>query len=89
METIFDYNVTEKEIEENLFLTNLKRIMSNSYDEFKEKYISETSKEWALFDIALIFEARGKSARKIWKQIPKLRGEYLRGFDDIAIPVDE
>lgn len=87
MKTIFDYNPTSAELNEIGFYSFVTAgALGVSERMTKAVYIEHVPEDQALFDIALLLEARGLSATEIWAQIPDLYDEYVRGFDYIESP---
>ncbi len=80
METIFDFNPTEKELQELMILNIDKKL-----------YLQTRTKEGVLYDLALLFEERNSDkSLKYWAKIPKRYTTYMGQFtDNIMIPISE
>jgi len=73
MESIFEHFPSEKEIRE----------LTNGLE--KESYLSLTTPDLLLADIAILYANRGdeKKSAEYWSKIPDLHAEFLLGFDNI------
>lgn len=85
MQTIFDFSPTQTEVQEIAFdyLTMGFRMGERATAPSKEWYIKHIKKEWAIFDIALLFTYRKDEAKanEAWAKIPDIHAEYLLGKD--------
>lgn len=86
MQTIFDYNPTNDELNAIGFFSFPTMISLCHVGEVtKEIYLSNIAPDKAIFDIAILHEHRKQDAATYWSQIPELHAEYVRGFDNDAI----
>lgn len=89
METIFDHNVTPKEIKHLDFLGEwacIRHGIDFDMPITPQSYKKQISKEGAIFDIAILLEHRGIDASKYWEMIPELAQEYRLGKDYFIDP---
>lgn len=74
METVFDFEPTQLEIESIAFnyLTLGLRCGNDIVKPTKDFYLSNIKGDWAIFDIALLLTDRGETAQaaKYWEMIP-------------------
>lgn len=90
METIFDFNPTDKELSDirfDAFSLCLKFGIKTNKKLTPELYKEIITQESAYYDLALLFEFRKiqDKAEKYWNQLPKQRRIDGLGFDCINI----
>lgn len=91
METIFDYNPTQKELEEigiNYIGLAIRHGVDIADPVTPESY-KKVSQDDAYFDLGLLFECRNENrkSKEYFSKTPDRHQQYLLGFDDVAIPV--
>ena len=90
METVFDFSPTVKEVNETAFNYLDMRLRCGDWNNnpTKDWYQKNVKPDWAIFDIAILFEGRGETetAQTYFDKIPAIAGEYQRGKDFELIP---
>ena len=86
METIFNFNPSDKELSE-LFAYDKKAGTLNPgfsvVPVLKEDYQSSVSENEAIMDIAQLLEYRNDTqAKEYWQRIPEIERQYRGGFDN-------
>lgn len=85
MENIFDFNPSSAELKDIAFNPTTMYLRCGKEDTIFDKdfYLSNILPNWAIFDLALLFESREEqsTADQYWSQIPELAEEYLLGKD--------
>lgn len=92
METIFDHNPTQSELNALRFDAlsfTLKFGIELNEELTTDSYKNHITKEFAFYDLACLFEERGDmdKAEQYWQQLPKAYKEYGLGYDAIATAV--
>ena len=92
METIFDHNPTQSELNTLRFDAlsfTLKFGIELNEELTPDSYKKHITKDFSFYDLACLFEARGDidKAQQYWKHLPKAYKEYGLGYDCATITV--